>query len=200
MLDTQREALFSRESDYLSVGITETGAKVSAISVPWEDTAHAFNMKIPDVYITPQDLRDQEIWERIGSFTVVGCYIFTPLPDYSFLAKWPSLRDISIRHGKAIRDLSFMESIKNWSMLYIEDAVLPDLLPLYQGGRDKGLFSTCLGFYHCKIANIIGIPPWSESCLSELLIWPKEPSAEEMTAWGKCGALKFRYYINKQAQ
>ena len=72
--------------------------------MPWEKTAHAFNMKIPDIYITLEDLSDKELVDKIKSFHVVGCYVFAPLDDYMFIAGLKEVRDIYIANGAGLEN------------------------------------------------------------------------------------------------
>ncbi len=43
--------LDARDSEYISIGISPTEEGYTAIPVPWVNTATAYNMKIPNVYI-----------------------------------------------------------------------------------------------------------------------------------------------------
>ena len=87
MLESERNKLNNRESEYLSIGITQGGVPRVTIGVPWEATAHAFNMRTPNVYLSPEDLQDEEVMVLIESYKVIGCYIWAPLTDYGFLAR-----------------------------------------------------------------------------------------------------------------
>ena len=59
MLQRYKELLFASENQWISIGITKTGEDVGAISVPWSITAHAFNMKTPNIYISVVDIYDE---------------------------------------------------------------------------------------------------------------------------------------------
>ena len=120
-------ALWNRDSEYISIGITENGQRLSAFNIPWEQTAHAFNMKIPDVFLSPEDLKDEKLMEQIRSFHVVGCYVLTPIDDYSFIAGLPELFDIYLANATKLGDLSFLSGLGEWSMLHISGAHLQDL-------------------------------------------------------------------------
>ena len=67
--------------------------------VPWEHTGHAFNMRTPDIYFVESDFYDSQILSRLEELEVVGCYIFVPLRDYSFLSNFTRLEDLYISHG-----------------------------------------------------------------------------------------------------
>jgi len=122
MLSTEREKLFSYEEKFISIGITRSGNPLGAISVPWESTANAFGMRLPNVYITPDDLADEEIMQAIRSKEVVGCYVFTALTDYSFLSTFTELTDLNIYNGKAIKKLDFLLPLKKCRYFFLGDA------------------------------------------------------------------------------
>lgn len=66
MIKSERDKLNNRDSEYLSIGITSDGAPRGSIGVSWEKTAHAFNMRTPNVYLSPEDLRDEEMrWKTL---------------------------------------------------------------------------------------------------------------------------------------
>lgn len=192
MIQSEREQLFSRTSQYLSIGITEDGERRTSISVPWEGTCSAFNMKLPNVYLTEKDFEDQEIVEQLKNFRVIGCYIFTPLKDYSFLAQFPDIWDMCIMYGSAIKDLSFMRHM-NWDMLYIEDARLKDLQALFSEDRGNRVSQRCLGLYHCQVEDISALVERG-LYMAELLIWPEHYDPKEKARWKKVRSGNFRYY------
>ena len=99
MLSSEKEKLFSNEEDFISIGISKGGEKYGMVPVPWEQTANAFNMRTPNVYIAPEDLVNEEIMCQIAKQRVVGCYIFEELEDYSFLKEFTEIRDLYIRKG-----------------------------------------------------------------------------------------------------
>lgn len=198
MVESQREKLFTRTSEYLNIGITKHGEPRMTISVPWDRTANAFNMRTPDVYFAREDFDDPKIMEYLSNFHVLGCYIFTPLPDYDFLAQFTEIWDMYIEYGGAIQDLSFMRNMREWFMLYIEDAHLKDLNDLFPEDRIKySLNSRCMGFYHCQVDDISAMLG-KQIYLSELLIWAQEENPEEKAKWKAARAGRFRYCVPKK--
>ena len=194
MILEQKEKLLTCEHKYIGIGITEGGRPHDAISVPWEATAHAFNMKTPDIYFAPEDMEDEEILTQLRRFKVVGCYIFIGLENYSFLEQFTELKDVHIRYGKKITDLSFMRNMKDWFMFYIEDAQLSNLDPLFESKADGGgIHSYCLGFSNCQIDDVSAIER-SGIRPSELLIWDKEDRNKYENS-KKVPAHKYRYYV-----
>lgn len=85
MNEEQKKILLKRESSYLSVGVTESGEGYCMIPIPWENTATAYNMKIPNVYISKDDLFDEKLMAKLKEYKVIGFYFDVPLDDYSFL-------------------------------------------------------------------------------------------------------------------
>lgn len=199
MVESQREKLFTYTSKYLNIGITKDGEPQRAISVPWEATAHAFNMRTPDVYFAREDFDCPEIIEQLGKFHMLGCYIFTPLRDYEFLARFTEVQDMFIRHGDMIRDLSFMRGMDDWFMLYLEGARLKDLKDIFPESKTEyRLCSRCLGFYQCQVDDISAMLD-RKIYLSELLIWPLDGNPDEREKWKAARAGWFRYYESKNS-
>ena len=173
MSDTKKNSLFTNKSEYLSIGITENGESVSIISVPWEKTAHAFNMKMPSVYITPKDLYDPQIIEELSRRKVIGCYIFTKLNDYSFLSSFKEIRDLSIKYGDNVRDLDFLIGLGDCRMLYLENAKLKNLDTLVKVKKEStSPFSclSCVGLYNCTVEDL-SIFERENVHFSEFLVW-----------------------------
>ena len=199
MIDTEREKLYNKKSDYLSIGITEGGAYCNSTWVPWEVTAHAFNMRTPDVYISPSDLSDEEIMNKISSFKLIGCYIKVPLEDYSFLAKFKDLQDISIMNGEAIRDLDFLTDLKECGMLYLQNAKLKNIDIIAELSRNrKSLFGglRCVCLDNCEVEDL-SVFESHEMQFSEFLVMRPEGS-DEREKWSAVPALTFRYYEYKE--
>ena len=193
MLDEQRNELENRQSKYISIGISEGGTYcVGGIPVPWETTANAFNMKIPDVFIAPEDLGDRALMEKITSFTVLGCYIFTRLDDYGFIAGFTKVRDIYILDGVNVRDLSFLSSLKDWHLLHIKSAHLKDLSPVYEASLlARWVPGICLSFTDCTVDDISAL--YSVELIDELIIAGKDDD-NERERWRTVPALTYMYY------
>ncbi len=152
MLDAQRKRLDDPDLSYISIGITEGGIPRKALSVPWDITANAYNMCVPDFYIAPEDLQDPSVMEKLEAKQPIALYAFVPLEDYSFLSHFHGLRAISIREGKSLRNLDFLLSCPDWYQLLIEDAHIPTLNPLFHNGKKK-FRSYCISFIDCCIGD-----------------------------------------------
>lgn len=132
MRESQRVLLSQLSRDYLSIGITEDGEIQRVIPIPWQHTGTAYNMRRPTVYIEPSDLEDEELMARLEAFQVRGMYIFTPLEDYSFIARFRGLWDVYILRFGGWIDLSFMRQIPGWNMFHLRDAIVPDISPVFR--------------------------------------------------------------------
>lgn len=197
MLDEERTELENWKSEYVSIGISEDGdSRVGAIPVPWEMTAHAYNMKIPDIFIAPEDLKYNGLMDKIKSFHVVGCYIFTRLDDYSFIAEFSDMRDVYIIDGVNVKDLSFLSNLKDWRMLHIERAHLKDLKPILQSSLLERLWAGfCLSFAGCTVDDVSAL--YEVKQISELIIIGEDDDAERVK-WRKVPARTHRYYTIKR--
>lgn len=194
MLDKERETLENRKSEYLSIGISN-GNRMKSIPVPWELTAHAFNMKTPDVYIQPEDLRDSDLMAKIKSFHVLGCYAFTRLFDYAFIADFPEIRDIYIVDGANVKDISFISTLKDCRMLHLENAHLKDLEPIYLLSLFERRFSGfCLSLFGCTVDDVSALHEVNN--LSELIIAGADDEVER-ARWKSIPAYTHRYYVIK---
>ena len=197
MLEEQRTKLENWQSEYISIGISKGGDRpVGTIRIPWEQTSHAFNMKTPDIFISPEDLSDKELMDKIKSYNVIGCYIFTQLDDYSFIAELPNVRDIYIIDGVNIKDLSFLSNLKEWRMLHIERAHLKDLNPIYRSTLYKRLWpGFCLSFAGCTVDDVSAL--YGVKQISELIVIGEDDDTER-TKWKNVKADIHRYYTIKK--
>jgi len=84
MLQCEREKLYNRDSEYLSIGISEDGTSHGRYPVPWDSTADAYNMKLPKVYISKDDLNDRNLWQRFVSLRCMVVISFVPLKTMTF--------------------------------------------------------------------------------------------------------------------
>ena len=82
MVTSEREKLRNKDSEYLSIGITLGGVPRMSVGIPWVATAHAYNMRTPDIYLSPEDLHDEELMRGLEAYKVIGCYVWAPLDDY----------------------------------------------------------------------------------------------------------------------
>lgn len=189
MNNEEKQKLLEFNCTYLSVGITEDGSRQSVISVPWEGTGNAFKMRLPNIYITPEDLDDKEIFTLIKRHTVVGCYIFVPMKDYGFLSEFKDLRDIYIRHGEEFTDPS---CIKSWEMLYIENAHISYLNPPVSQSGSRRFFGKCLGLYNCTVDDMSALIS-KDVYFFELIVCNKK-TEEDFNRWKSVHAGTYRYY------
>ena len=179
----------------LSIGITKDGEPGNIIGVPWVATSHAFNMRTPDVYIAPADLQDETLMGFIGRCKVIGFYIFEPLEDYSFLAGYKDLEDLNIYNGDALRSVDFLKELPELRMLYIENAVLPELNALVTIKKERrSILSTlrCVGLCNCRVGDLSAFEG-ADISFSEFLVWnPRD--RDERQRWQVVKAHTRRYY------
>ena len=194
MLITEREKLLQRTSEYLSIGITEDGSPRSVVGVPWEMTATAFNMRIPDIYLSPEDLTDDTLMAEISGYRVIGCYIYAPLLDYSFLSRFTELQDLSISRGDSIRDLSFLEGLSECRMLFLQNAKLENLDVLLdeKSHCKSSVFGCykCVALHGCEVKDISRLER-ERFFFTEFLVWG---TASDRERWKVVSAGKARYF------
>lgn len=193
MLASEREKLENRESSYVNIGISENGEEYGITPVFWKSTATAFNMCRPNVYISPNDLLDEEIMSLLQKFHVKGCYIYCAVNDYSFLNKFNDIYDLTIYNGANLKDLSFMKQLKECKLLTLVNTNLKnldeiaDFQNVYGWGNPR-----CLTLYNCEIDDINSLSN-SKRYFSELIIYnPK--NRDERERWKKVNASTFGYY------
>ncbi|MBR2719468.1 MAG: hypothetical protein IKB78_09265 [Clostridia bacterium] len=194
MVDSQREKLKTYPHNYLSIGVTAGGEPCRSGWVPWDSMGNAFNMKIPEIYFTPEDLTDEGIWAELSRFHINGCYIFCPLSDYSFLARLPELWCLTIYQGGALRDLGFLRPMEHWFQLHVEDAVLENLDDLFPSGPRRGIHSYCVCLAGCTVKDISALTQ-EGIYLSELVILAPEGSNDK-ARWKavRCGKYTYHEY------
>ncbi|MBO5111547.1 MAG: hypothetical protein J6D21_12640 [Clostridia bacterium] len=195
MLLSEREKLFSRTEKTVSIGITEGGVPRTVVHVPWESTAHAFNMRTPNVYLSPEDVADGEILAKLCTFRVIGCYIWVPLSEYSFLSAYTGLEDLYIEQGWSITNLDFLTPLTSCRMLFLEGASLKNLDTILAMRRaNPGIFSCfrCLALHACRVEDLSAFredhPPFSEL----LLFSPK--GEEDASRWNIVSARTKRFF------
>lgn len=195
MLESQLAKLQSRAGSYLSIGITNGGIPYNAIGIPWEGTAHAYNMCLPDVYLAPEDLPDGDVFPLLQSCKVIGCYIWAPLENYDFLARFPLLQDLSIKNGDNIRDLDFLTELSECRMLYLQNARLKDLnviLALKQAAKHPLDCLRCVCLDNCRVEDLSAFDSTQVSFSEFLVRCPK--GANEKRRWQCVRAYTRRYY------
>lgn len=192
----ERIKLDTYEQNRISIGITENGIRRHSGYVPWENTGHAFNMRTPNIYFEESDFYDPFILSRLDELEVIGCYIFTPLKDYSFLSNFTRLEDLYIAHGHNVRSLSFTQNMTEWFMFYLEDAEIDNLEDLFlQKNHTSDLHAYCFGLTNCLVKDPSAISK-SSIRLSELIICGKD-SETEREKWRNLPSLKHKYYTLK---
>lgn len=199
MIESQREILRKKASEYLSIGITENGEPRSVVPVPWEATVHAFNMRTPTVYLAPEDLGNDKIMDLVRSYRVIGCYIWAPLEDYSFLSSLKDLQDLNIMDGEKVQDLCFLEELENCSMFCLQNAALKNIDAILRAKTQPGASSLrlrCIGLANCRIADISAFEH-AEVQFSEFLVWNPE-DRDERARWAIIKARTKKYYTFRQ--
>jgi len=199
MIESERNKLENRESEYLSIGITQGGVPRTTIGIPWEATVHAFNMRTPNVYLSPEDIQDEEIMGQLESYKVIGCYIWVPLSDYSFLARFKDLQDINIKNGDAITNLDFLSELYECRMLYLQNANLKNLDVIVEIKKNStAMFGClrCIGLDNCVVEDL-SVFETEKVHFSEFLIWKPEGS-NERAKWSVVSAGTRRYYEFKE--
>ena len=195
MIASQKELLQNKTGEYLSIGITEGGKPRTSIGVPWESTAHAFNMRTPNVYLAPEDLLDEQIMALVCSHKVIGCYIWVALENYDFLTRFRDLQDLNIKNGDAIRNLDFLEALGDCGMLYLQNAKLPNLNTIVEMKKQsKSSFRVlrCVGLDNCTVEDLSAFET-TDIHFSEFLIWNPQ-SRNERDRWEAVSASTKRYY------
>ena len=189
---TEKDRQFLREysKKYISIGITADGRGRRSVWVPWQNTGNAMNMRTPDLYFSPEELQDEELWAELKRFHIVGCYIFCPLADYSFLERLTQLEDLHIYKGGALRDLRFLRKMPEWFQLHVEDAVLEDLSDLFPGEKRKGVFSICVCLSGCTVSDV-SVPEGTR--LSELVILMPQGSNQK-DRWKHIPCSRYTYH------
>lgn len=196
MLESERIKLAdaAAHGECLSIAINKDEGPVRGGFIPWEHTVSAFNMSTPEITISAADLQDSSIMEDLKMCDLIGLYIMTSLEDYRFISEFSGLRDIFIRHGSNIKDLTFLQNKPGLFMFYLEDADVPDLVPLIENcNQGEKLPGKCFGFYHCKVEDTSALEN-VHFIISELLVWPVD--GEDRMHWkehcpGNIGTFRF---------
>ena len=185
MTQAEKQILRRFPHKTISIGVTEDGRRRS-VHVPWQMGCNAYNMRTPDIWLSPAELHDEDLWAELGRLRVVGMYSFCPMDDYSFLSRLTELQDIAIYKGGALRSLSFLRRNPDWFMLHIEDAVLDDLDDLIPA--DTRRRNVCLS--GCTVGDVSALERVN---LTELLILMPEGSSDR-ARWQQIPCVKFSYF------
>lgn len=185
--EAERKRFAEYPHKYVSIGITPAGERCNSVAVPWESSANAFNMKLPDLYLAPEDLQGGVLQQLQAEKIIDGCYIFTPLEDYSFLEELTQLKDLSIYYGDGLRDVSFLQKMTECRLIFLHRAQLERLLP---PELKIGLPSLYLS--DCRVENLT--PLMGEEPLFHELIIANPKARDERARWHEVKALTKRYY------
>ena len=199
MIESERIKLNNRDSEYLCIGITPGGVPRTTFGIPWEATVHAFNMRTPNVYLSPEDIQDEEIMMQLEAYKVIGCYILAPMSEYSFLARFKDLQDINIKNGDAITNLDFLSELYECRMLYLQNANLKNLDVIVEVKKNStAMFGClkCIGLYNCVVEDL-SVFETEKVHFSEFLVWKPEGS-NERARWNVVSAGTRRYYEFKE--
>ena len=191
MTESEKQILRKFPHKTISLGVTEDGRRRS-IHVPWQFGCNAYNMRTPDIWLSPAELPDEDLWAELGRLRVTGMYIFCPLEDYSFLSRLTALQDITIYQGGKLRDLRFLRQMPDWFLLHIEDAVLEDLDDLFPAGVRPGMGSRNVCLSGCTVADVSALER-EDVRLSELLILMPDGSSDR-ERWQRIRCSKFSYF------
>lgn len=184
----------AENNSYLSIAIRESDTPIRGGFIPWVKTGTVFNMRTPDITLSVYDLEDGSIMADLKKCHLVGIYIFTALQDYSFLEGFREVQNLFILHGENISDLSFVYHMPELFMIYLEDASLPDLVPVIERfNKTKRLAGKCIGLRNCKVEDTSALAQM-RFYTSEFLIWPSQGDSEERWKVDYSNVDTFRYY------
>lgn len=192
MTEAEKQILRKFPHKTISLGVTEDGHGRKSIHVPWQLGCNAYNMRTPDLWLSPAELLDEDLWAELGRLRVTGMYIFCPLEDYSFLSRLTALQDITIYQGGKLRDLRFLRQMPDWFLLHIEDAVLDGLDDLFPAGVRPGMGSRNVCLSGCTVADVSALER-EDVRLSELLILMPDGSSDR-ERWQRIRCSKFSYF------
>ena len=135
-------------------------------------------------------MNKEEILKKLHGYRVIGCYIYAPLENYDFLKTFPEIRDLYIERAESLADISFISTLPDCDMLFLEGARLKNLDALVEAKKAKlGIFGSlrCLGLYDCRIEDVRSL---SEVSFSEFIVW----STNEKERYESVSASTKRYY------
>lgn len=188
MLPSEKEKLFTRDSEFISVGISEEGRSYGSYMIPWSTTANAYKMKTPKVYLSKEDLNNPEIMDKLATFKVQGCYVYCELENYDFLKRFPDITDLTIHQATHLKDLSFLETLTNCRLLFLSKAHLPHIDQVI--GKNAQARPQCVALYDCVVEDISRLKE-QNVFFNELVIFnPK--NRDERERWA--GLHRLLYY------
>ena len=194
MRKEEKEKLTNHSNEYISVGITDDGIAYNAFAIPWDSASNAYNMRLPDVFIEPDDLKDEEIMSLIHSKKVIGCYCWSALEDFDFLSTFPDAEDVNIFKGENLRNIDFVKSLKELHMLFIKDAKLDNMDAILEIPKSDRQFIHMknIGLYNCEVEDVSAFSK-KEHKFYEFIVWNKKESRER-NKWNVVSALKRKIY------
>lgn len=199
MLDTERRKLFDPKREYLNLGVNGDGEFYSVTPIMWVNGVSAHKMRTPDVYITPADLLDREIFDRIRSLCVLGLYIYVPLEDYNFISELSDLRDIHIECAEGLKSLDFLHHTPECELLFLHKASLPDIDAVWEVKSSGVGFMPMeeIGLYDCNIGRATE-PYEPKQRFYEFLVWSRPENAErDRNMWTEVASSTKRYFVLK---
>ena len=194
MRKEEKEKLLNHKSEYISIGITDDGVAYNGFSIPWESSANAYNMWLPHVFITPDDLNNEEIMNLIFSKKVIGCYCWSALEDFDFVSAFLDIEDVNIFKGENLTNLDFIRPLKEFRMLFIKDTILDNIDAVLDSPQIKREFPhmKSIGLYNCEVKDISRFSE-KEHKFNEFLVWNKREKLERKK-WMAVSALKRKVY------
>lgn len=189
MLQTEKEKLFNYDEEYLSIAITENGESYGRYPIPWDSTSNAYNMKLPNVYISKDDLHNDEIMQKISSFKVNGCYIFCELDNYDFLNRFVDMYDLNIYSAHNLKDISFLKSFSNCRLMFISRAHLKDIDLVVSNTQSTIAYPRNVALYNCVVDDISKLK--ESNCYFHEFIISNPKSRNERLRWDGINNLKY---------
>lgn len=194
MLESERQILAGKkEGDYLSVGISEGGVHYNMGRVYWRERVNALNMKLPDLYLAPEDIYDEELLNKLERYNVTAFYILAPIEEYGFLSRFPAIRELNIGFGENLKNLDFLKSLKECSMFFLADAKLENIDIIVEKNISEPKFFSRLRnviLYNCEIENLSAFEREGYD-FGEFTVWS---SKNDESRWEVVKADKRRYY------
>ena len=196
MIPEQMIKLEKHESEYMNIGITEDGRPRGIYPCYWSLGRHTYSMQLPNIFICPDDLNNKELMDKLHSFRTRGCYIFTPLESYDFIADFNEVEDVSIANNPNMKNLSFLKDLSKWTMLSLHNVNLDNLddvrfsLDENERSEEAGL---CIS--NCKIKDISAL--YGSWGIYELVVVGGDPKTER-ERWDELNASYKHFYELKE--
>jgi len=194
MRKEEKEKLLNHKSKYISIGITDDGIAYNGFGIPWESTSNAYNMRLPDVFITPDDLNDEETMSLIRSKKVIGCYCWSSLENFDFVSHFSDIEDVNIFKGENLKNIDFVKSLKELRMLFVGNAKFDNIDAILEIPKSDGQFIRMMniGLYNCEVKDLSTFLE-KEHKFYEFLVWNRKEKIERKK-WQVVSALKRKIY------